>query len=201
MYNRAGGRCYGGEDYENYPYQQEILDKLLAEREVRGSFRNLIVAATGTGKTVIAAFDYRRFCKQNPGKVNRLLFIAHREEILKQSQATFAGVLKDVNFGELYVGNYRPESLDYQRRIRSIITSQREQQAFPEGGSDLSPAAISAGHESGRPQIVKLRFSGMEQADSTLVSFSVNGMNFSVPEDIPSSFLAKLLGAASHGTR
>ena len=89
----------------------------------------------------------------------------------------------------------------YQRRIRSIITSQREQQAFPEGGTDLSPAAISAGHESGRPQIVKLRFSRMEQADSTLVSFRVNGMNFSVPEDIPSSFLAKLLGAASHGTR
>ena len=89
----------------------------------------------------------------------------------------------------------------YQRRIRSIITSQREQQAFPEGGSDLSPAAISAGHASGRPQIVKLRFSGMAQADSTLVSFSVNGMNFSVPENIPSSFLAKLLGAASHGTR
>ena len=48
---------------------------------MRGSFRNLIVAATGTGKTVIAAFDYRRFCKQNPGKANRLLFIAHREEI------------------------------------------------------------------------------------------------------------------------
>ena len=88
----------------------------------------------------------------------------------------------------------------YQRRIRSIITSQREQQAFPEGGSDLSPAAISTGHESGRPQIVKLRFSRMEQTDSTLVSFSVNGMNFSVPENIPSSFLAKLLGAASHGT-
>ena len=72
-------------DIRPYPYQQEILDKLLAEREVRGSTRNLIVAATGTGKTVIAAFDYRRFCKQNPGKANRLLFIAHREEILKQS--------------------------------------------------------------------------------------------------------------------
>ena len=100
-------------DIRPYPYQQEILDKLLAEREVRGSTRNLIVAATGTGKTVISAFDYRRFCKQNPGKANRLLFIAHREEILKQSQQTFAGVLKDVNFGELYVGNYRPESLEH----------------------------------------------------------------------------------------
>ena len=88
----------------------------------------------------------------------------------------------------------------YQRRIRSIIASQREQQAMPEGSSSLSLDAISAGHESGRPQIVKLQFSGMAQADSTLVRFSVNGMNFSVPEDIPPSFLAKLLEAASHGT-
>ena len=88
----------------------------------------------------------------------------------------------------------------YQRRIRSIIASQREQQTLPESNSGLSPVAISAGHESSRPQIVKLRFSGMEQANSALVSFSVNGMNFSVPENIPASFLVKLLEAASHGT-
>ena len=100
-------------DIRPYPYQQEILDRLLAEREVRGLYRNLVVAATGTGKTVIAALDYKRFCKQNIGKANRLLFIAHREEILKQSRDTFAGVLKDTNFGELYVGNYKPESLDH----------------------------------------------------------------------------------------
>ena len=100
-------------DIRPYPYQQEILDKLLAEREVRGHYRNLVVAATGTGKTVIAGLDYRRFCKQNIGQRNRLLFIAHREEILKQSRDTFAGVLKDANFGELYVGNYKPESLDH----------------------------------------------------------------------------------------
>ena len=118
-------------DIRPYPYQQEILDKLLAEREVRGSFRNLIVAATGTGKTVIAAFDYRRFCKQNPGKANRLLFIAHREEILKQSQATFAGVLKDVNFGELYVGNYRPESLDHLFVSVQTLNSQALHERLP----------------------------------------------------------------------
>ena len=118
-------------DIRPYPYQQEILDKLLAEREVRGSFRNLIVAATGTGKTVIAAFDYRRFCKQNPGNANRLLFIAHREEILKQSQATFAGVLKDVNFGELYVGNYRPESLDHLFVSVQTLNSQALHERLP----------------------------------------------------------------------
>lgn len=100
-------------DIRPYPYQQEILDRLQAEREVRGSYRNLVVAATGTGKNVIAALDYRRFCRQHPGESNHLLFIAHREEILLQSKATFAGVLKDANFGELFVGHSRPESMEH----------------------------------------------------------------------------------------
>ena len=100
-------------DIHPYPYQQEILDKLHAEREVRGLKRNLVVAATGTGKTVISAFDYRRFCKNHPGQRNRLLFVAHREEILKQSQDTFQGVLKDPNFGELFVGGFKPANLDH----------------------------------------------------------------------------------------
>ena len=96
-----------------YSYQQEILDKLEAEREVRGNFRNLVVAATGTGKTVISAFDYKHFCKDNPQSPCRLLFVAHREEILKQSLYTFRGVLKDANFGEIFVGNYKPESIEH----------------------------------------------------------------------------------------
>lgn len=100
-------------DIYPYPYQQEILDKLQADREVRGLYHNLVVAATGTGKTVISAFDYRRFCKDNSGKPNRLLFVAHREEILKQSRDTFQGVLKDPNFGELFVGAYKPANLDH----------------------------------------------------------------------------------------
>ena len=100
-------------DIAPYSYQQEILDKLEAERAVRGYTRNLVVAATGTGKTVISALDYKRFCKQHPGKVCRLLFVAHREEILRQSLYTFRAVLKDANFGELFVGSYRPEGIDH----------------------------------------------------------------------------------------
>lgn len=99
-------------DIAPYSYQQEILDKLDAERKVRSYNRNLIVAATGTGKTVISALDYKRFCRQNPDKPCRLLFVAHREEILKQSMYTFRAVLKDANFGEMFVGNYKPESID-----------------------------------------------------------------------------------------
>lgn len=99
-------------DITPYSYQQEILDKLEAERTVRGYTRNLVVAATGTGKTVISALDYKRFRKQNPGRPCRLLFVAHREEILKQSMYTFRAVLKDANFGEMFVGSYKPESID-----------------------------------------------------------------------------------------
>lgn len=99
-------------DITPYSYQQEILDKLEAERKIRGYIRNLVVAATGTGKTVISALDYKRFRKQNPGKLCRLLFVAHREEILKQSLYTFRAVLKDANFGEMFAGSYRPESID-----------------------------------------------------------------------------------------
>ena len=46
--------------YQRYtllPHQKQILDKLRVEREDRGNYRNLIVAATGTGKTVISAFE------------------------------------------------------------------------------------------------------------------------------------------------
>ena len=99
-------------DITPYSYQQEILDKLDTERTVHNNRRNLVVAATGTGKTVISALDYKRFRRQNPDKPCRLLFVAHREEILRQSIYTFRAVLKDANFGEMFVGNYKPDSID-----------------------------------------------------------------------------------------
>lgn len=99
-------------DLQPYAYQQEILDKLEAERVVRGFNKNLLIAATGTGKTMVAAFDYKRFKRANPKRA-RLLFVAHREEILKQSLMTFRMVLRDQNFGDLLVGNNKPERLDH----------------------------------------------------------------------------------------
>lgn len=98
-----------------YPYQQAILDRLKAERELRNSYRNLVVAATGTGKTVIAAFDFRNFLKVRPNA--KLLFVAHREEILKQSRDCFRGVLGDPNFGDLYVGGFRPEDIQKTKHL------------------------------------------------------------------------------------
>lgn len=99
-------------DIRPYPYQEEILDRLDAERSLRNRFRNLVVAATGTGKTVLAAFDYKRFIDANRGSDTRLLFIAHREEILRQSMACFRTVLKNPNFGDLFVGSEQPNQME-----------------------------------------------------------------------------------------
>ncbi len=97
-------------DVSPYPYQEEILDKIRAEREIHGRNKNLVVAATGTGKTVIAAFDFKRVLNERPHA--KFLFVVHREEILTKSRLTFRQILRDQNFGELLVGQYRPESLD-----------------------------------------------------------------------------------------
>lgn len=114
-----------------YQYQQEILDQLNAERVIRSHYKNLIVAATGTGKTVISAFDYKRFAQSRHGKKSRLLFIAHREEILKQSISCFRGVLGDANFGELFVGAYRPERFDHLFMSIQTFNTQRWQEKTP----------------------------------------------------------------------
>ncbi|GAA4308679.1 DUF3427 domain-containing protein [Pontixanthobacter gangjinensis] len=97
-------------DLKPYPYQEEILSKLDSERIIHNRNKNLLVAATGTGKTVISAFDFQRFKKSNSSP--KFLFVAHRKEILEQAQKTFQHVLRDSNFGELWVGGYKPEKYD-----------------------------------------------------------------------------------------
>lgn len=97
-------------DIQPYYYQKEILEKLEVEREVFGRKKNLVVAATGVGKTVISAFDFKKYYEKN--RSAKLLFVAHREEILTQSLHTFRAILKDSNFGYLLVGNHQPSSIN-----------------------------------------------------------------------------------------
>jgi superfamily II DNA or RNA helicase len=100
-------------DMRPYYFQQEILDAIQAERTIRDNKKNLIVAATGTGKTVISAFDYKRFKEENPQHC-RLLYIAHRDEILTQSIMTFRQVLRDQNFGDVWDSKQgKPQQIDY----------------------------------------------------------------------------------------
>jgi len=109
---RNGGRRTGmattatGLEVEPFLHQVEMLEDLESER-LKGHTQNLMVAATGTGKTVTAALDYQRLCEAS-GRRLKLLFVAHRQEILKQALGTYRTITQDGAFGELYVGNDKP---------------------------------------------------------------------------------------------
>lgn len=90
-------------DLSPHPHQEPMLEALRVERE-HGHWKNLVVAPTGTGKTLVAAFDYRELRAKLPRA--RLLFVAHRERILTQSRDAFAAVLRDPGFGELLTGGH-----------------------------------------------------------------------------------------------
>ncbi|UTA46864.1 DUF3427 domain-containing protein [Simiduia sp. 21SJ11W-1] len=91
------------------PFQERLLEQVVVARR-QGHHRNLLVSATGTGKTVMAAIDYSRLRKMLPRC--RLLFVAHREEILDQSLATFRYAMREPTFGEKWVGSHRPSNFD-----------------------------------------------------------------------------------------
>jgi len=106
------------------PFQQGLLEQLEFER-ILGHHRNLIVAATGTGKTVMAAIDYRKLRQSmdvDSGRAN-LLFVAHRKEILRQSLNTFRLALRSASFGELWVDGEKPDKwMHVFASIQSIST-------------------------------------------------------------------------------
>ena len=92
------------------PFQERLLE-LIEVARMQGRHRNLLVAATGTGKTVMAAIDYARL--RHTLRRSRLLFVAHRQEILEQSLATFRHAVRDQAFGELWVGGRRPTDFEH----------------------------------------------------------------------------------------
>ncbi len=101
-----------GLDVRPYPHQALILEDLQAERAIHHRHRNLIVAATGTGKTVIAGLDYRNLVSEHRQDL-RLLFVAHRKEILDQALRTYRNILSDGSFGELFVDGLRPKGWNH----------------------------------------------------------------------------------------
>ena len=110
-------------DVTLHDFQKRILDALEAERS-RGYMRNLVVAATGIGKTVVAAFDFKRFFERHHRQA-RLLFLAHRKEILEQSIGTFRGILRITDFGELLVGQHRAAQYDHLFCSVEMLNSRR----------------------------------------------------------------------------
>lgn len=107
------------------PFQERLLEQLTLARS-QGHHRNLLVSATGTGKTVMAAVDYARLTRTLPGA--RLLFVAHRREILEQALSTFRHALRDAAFGELWFDGQKPERFEHV--FASIQSLSREKLAW-----------------------------------------------------------------------
>ncbi|SHN25755.1 DEAD/DEAH box helicase [Mucilaginibacter sp. OK098] len=122
-------------DLKPFPYQEEILEKLKSERIVHNRYKNLVVAATGTGKTVISSFDYKYFKDNQPRA--RLLFVAHRKEILEQAQTTFKHVLRNANFGALWVDGEEPDSYEFVFASVQTINNRISQLALSEDFFDF----------------------------------------------------------------
>ncbi len=129
-------------------YQADLLEQLHFERE-HGRWRNLLVAATGTGKTVMAALDYRRSA-QLSGSRPRLLFVAHRQELLQQALHTYRAVLRDAGFGSLLVGGHTPDQYEH---LFASVQSLASQDLVQRYGSDYwHTVVIDECHRIAAPQ-------------------------------------------------
>ncbi|MBK1735437.1 hypothetical protein CKO15_09105 [Halorhodospira abdelmalekii] len=111
----------------NQPQQEALI--ALNESRKAGYKRGLVVMATGLGKTYLAAFDAAQ------SSAERILFIAHREEILLQAESSFQRV-----FPSTHIGRYRSNQRDTEKKIifASIQTLHREKnlQTFKPGHFD-----------------------------------------------------------------
>ncbi|WP_206591931.1 DEAD/DEAH box helicase [Bacillus coahuilensis] len=87
--------------------QRKAMDNLERLRYY-GEKKALVISATGTGKTYMSAFDVKNY------QPKRLLFIVHREEILKKARDTFKNLMtnRGISFG-LFTGNHKEQHADY----------------------------------------------------------------------------------------
>ncbi|MFG3253643.1 DUF3427 domain-containing protein [Streptomyces sp. NPDC048172] len=121
---------------EPKPHQRKMLESLAAERDVYGKRGALLVAPTGTGKTVIAALDFRALRKQHGEKL-RLLFVAHTREILEQAQKTYRNILQLPRFGELHVGGEKAHTRTHVFASIQSFKNQKFLESFAKDDFDI----------------------------------------------------------------
>jgi superfamily II DNA or RNA helicase/HKD family nuclease len=107
--------------------QVEALERLEAAYE-EGYDKAMVVMATGLGKTYLAAFFARNFQKA--------LFIAHREEILRQAKKSFQRVMPNKTFG-IYDGNVKEKEADIIFASIFTLSMKKHLEAFAKDAFDL----------------------------------------------------------------
>jgi superfamily II DNA or RNA helicase len=107
--------------------QIEALEELEKTHD-EGYHKAMVVMATGLGKTYLAAFFAKRF--------KRILFVAHREEILKQAERSFKNVLPDLSTG-IYNGTNKDGDADAVFASIFTLSMQKHINRFTEKDFDL----------------------------------------------------------------
>ncbi|MGO2654472.1 MAG: DEAD/DEAH box helicase [Pseudoclavibacter sp.] len=93
--------------------QARALDALQRLRDA-GETRAVVISATGTGKTLLSAFDVRAVHEHESAGSGRMLFVVHREQILRRAMTEYQQVLDgDAPDFALYAGQYKNAAARY----------------------------------------------------------------------------------------
>ena len=109
--------------------QQLALDNLTNTRK-KGEVRAVAIAATGTGKTFLAAFDAQQF------KAERVLFLAHRDELLEGAIKTFSTVFQVDGLCGKFTGTSKDTNKPFLFSTVQTLSRENNLQAFDPGAFD-----------------------------------------------------------------
>ncbi len=149
------------EDQSKYEYKTTVKDKIepnlmqeealhqLKNLRAEGKDKGLIISATGTGKTYLSAFDVKQY------KPKRMLFLAHREQILNKSRQDFASLIKEdpSEFG-VYSGNQKDIHAKY--LFATVQTLSRQDNLEQFNPDDFDYIIIDEAHRSGAETYKKI---------------------------------------------
>lgn len=119
-----------------FDYSYEIKPNAMQTRAITnlnklrdyGEKKALVIAATGTGKTYMSAFDVKQY------RPKKMLFIVHREEILRKAEESFKKVLgENINTG-FFIGKTKEDEAQY--LFSTIQTLSRYPELFEEDEFD-----------------------------------------------------------------
>ena len=105
--NTLSSNTFSFKKTQNINFMQERALLKLEEQRANNKNKALVIAATGSGKTYLAAYDVKKM------KPNKLLFLVHRENILIKAKESFEKILENNISCGLYTGNKKELKSDY----------------------------------------------------------------------------------------